>query len=157
MMSRKLIGLATLGMLALILVSVASATAASNTVPRSNVGDRRATITANELKPSECANLTLANKLVVSGTATGTSANDLMLGSNLADTIDGSGSRDCLVGGGDNDTLRGSGGDDVLLGGPGDDYLSGGAGTDVCYGGGGNDTFHKDLLILLDDCETRIQ
>ncbi len=157
MMSRKLVGLAVLGMLALILASVASATAASNTVPASNVGEQRRTITANDLKPSECSGVNVTNKIQNSGTFNGTSGNDLMLGSNLADTIDGSGGQDCILGGGNNDTLRGSGGDDVLLGGPGDDYLSGGAGTDVCYGGPGNDTFHKDLLILLDDCETRIQ
>lgn len=148
-MMTKMIGLAALGMLALIFTSVVSATAASNTIPKTNAGEHRRTATANDIKPSECSGIAVASKIQATGNATGTNANELMLGSAAANTLDGSGGNDCIVGGGGNDTLRGSGANDVLLGGPGDDSLNGGAGTDACYGGAGNNTFTA--------CETQIQ
>lgn len=122
-MSRKMVGTASLGMLTLILVSIISATAASNTVPRSNVGEHVGAIMANDLKPAECASLNLTAKLGGSGTINGTAAAELIVGSSGADRIDGLGGNDCIVGGAGNDTL---------IGGPG---------TDVCIGGTGNDTF----------------
>ena len=70
----------------------------------------------------------------------GTFGNDLLLGSNGADTLQGSfgddtlrgfkGS-DVLVGGGDDDTLEGGKGQDSLYGDAGDDHLDGGGGTDT--------------------------
>lgn len=96
----------------------------------SSVGEHQSTTTANDLKPSECSGITLVNKLVSSGTATGTADNDLMLGSSGVDMFDGAGGNDCIVGG--------------------DDSLAGGPGTDTCYGGPGNDSF-------ADDCENKIQ
>ena len=69
----------------------------------------------------------------------GTFGNDLLLGSNGADTLQGSfgddtlrgfkGS-DVLVGGGDDDTLEGGKGSDSLYGDAGDDHLDGGSGVD---------------------------
>lgn len=149
MMRGNLAALATLGMMALIFASVISATAASNTISPSGADEQRRTTTANDLKPPECSGVTVTNSIQATGNATGTNANELMLGSAAANTLDGSGGGDCILGGGGNDTLRGSGGGDVLLGGPGDDSIQGGPGTDACHGGDGSDTFTG--------CETRIQ
>jgi Ca2+-binding RTX toxin-like protein len=57
---------------------------------------------------------------VVNG-ATGTAANDLLLGSAAGESLDGNAGDDCILGGGGNDTLRGSQGSDVCIGGPGTD------------------------------------
>jgi Ca2+-binding RTX toxin-like protein len=57
--------------------------------------------------------------------------NDLIIGSNFADTIDG----------GD--------GDDTLVGGDGDDILVSGGGADVIDGGAGNDSIFIDASALL--------
>lgn len=61
----------------------------------------------------------------------GTFGNDLLIGSNAADSLQGSFG---------NDELRGLDGDDVLAGGGDHDTLKGGAGDDSLYGDGGNDT-----------------
>ena len=123
MTSRKLIGMAALGLLALILGNIVSATAASNTMAPSGIGkDQRAT-TANDLKPPECAPLDLAKKLSGAGAFGNGPASALILGSPGADDV------------------RGGGGDDCIVGGAGDDNLVGGAGNDVCLGGTGNDDY----------------
>ena len=111
------------GLIILILVSVATAFAAGITVSPSNVSRQTIPVTADDLKPSACAGLTLAQVISGSGVLTGTSGNDLIIGSSEADTIDG------------------LGGDDCILGGDGDDSLTGNDGTDVCLGGPGVDTF----------------
>ena len=80
-------------------------------------------MTAEELRPAECAGLMLTNVVTGAGAITGTAGNDLILGSGGADTIDGGGGNDCILGGG------------------GDDQLDGGEGTDVCLGGAGSNTF----------------
>lgn len=85
----------------------------------------------NDLKPPECAALTLTNLVI--GT-TGTNNADLVLGGPGLDTINGNAGDDCLVGGGGIDTL------------------SGGTGTDVCIGGPALDVF-----VPLGGCETQIQ
>jgi Ca2+-binding RTX toxin-like protein len=64
--------------------------------------------------------------------ASGTAANDLLLGSGAGESLDGNAGDDCILGGGGNDTLRGS------------------QGSDVCIGGPGTDSFHPT-------CETQIQ
>jgi hypothetical protein len=117
----------------LILISVAMAVAASNTVPGSRLASRSAVINANALKPTECAALNLTTIVIcpASGNCTGTKNSELILGTGNADTITGKGGTDCILGGG------------------GDDDITGGAGGDVCIGGPGNDTFHT--------CETIIQ
>lgn len=70
----------------------------------------------------------------------GTFGNDLLLGTNNADTLQGSfgddtlrgyKGNDLLVGGGDDDTLEGGKGSDSLYGDAGDDHLDGGAGVDT--------------------------
>jgi Ca2+-binding RTX toxin-like protein len=122
-----------LGFILLILVSVAMAVAASNTVPGSRLASRSAAINANALKPTDCATLNLTAIVIcpASGNCTGTSKSELILGTANADTITGKGGADCILGGGGNDDI------------------TGGAGGDVCIGGPGTDTFHS--------CETTIQ
>jgi Ca2+-binding RTX toxin-like protein len=104
------------------------ALSASNTVPGTAVTRFVTTITANKLKPEECAGITLTT--VVAG-VTGTSGADLLLGSAAANTMSAGGGNDCVLGGGGNDSING------------------GTGTDVCIGGAGTDTFSN--------CETQIQ
>ena len=158
--------LAVLAMLALLITSVISAMAAANSVPASGKLDVTLALTANNLKPQECAGQNLTNVIVGSGTLNGSSGNDLILGGAAADTIRGSdpaaGSGDgddCILGGGGADTIYGDAtlwglwgsGDDILFGGNGDDAIYGdgawgGSGADVCYGGAGTNIFN--------DCET---
>lgn len=115
--------LVTFGLFALIVVSVVTAFAAGITIPSSNIGYQYIPVTVNDLKPSACNGITLTQIISGSGTLTGTSGNDLIIGSSGIDTIDG------------------LGGDDCILGGSGDDSLTGNDGTDVCLGGPGNDVF----------------
>jgi Ca2+-binding RTX toxin-like protein len=115
-------------LLALALVTLASF-ATANTVPASRVGSYGAPISANALKPPECAALNLVEIRVGGG---GGGGNSLVLGT------------------AGNDNLVGAGGDDCLVGGAGNDRLTGNAGNDVCLGGPGTDTFHAS-------CEVRIQ
>jgi Ca2+-binding RTX toxin-like protein len=112
-----------LGALALIVVSVVSAFAAGLSVPASNVGQQSVSVTAEDIKPAACATLYLTNIVSGSGTLTGTSANDLIIGSSGADTIDGLGGNDCI------------------LSGSGEDLVDGSDGTDVCFASLGTDTF----------------
>ncbi len=119
------------GLFILIIASVVTALAATNIVPPTRVTSQTFPITANDLKPSACAGLNLTDIISGSGTITGTSGNDLILGGPGNDTINGMGGNDCILGGGGNDTI------------------DGGDGTDVCIGGPGTDTFAN--------CETVIQ
>ena len=105
---------------------------ASTVVPTSRAGRDTDSVTANKLKPSACAALTLAGIRTGSGTFNDTAASNLVLGSAGVDTIRGMNGSDCILGGAANDSVRGDGG------------------TDVCIGGPGTDTFHSS-------CETQIQ
>lgn len=151
--TRLIVRMTLLGALALLFASIAGAFATANTVVQSGADDLRTAITANALKPPECAALNLTSVIVGSGTINGGGGSSLILGSAGADSISGQGGSDCILGGGGNDYLSGGKGAEVLIGGPGADTLSGGGGTDVCYGynattsGGGIDTFTG--------CETR--
>jgi hypothetical protein len=141
-MIRKLRRMALVLLLSLILLSMMTALAASNTVDPSRLHNETFSIGINNLRPPQCAGMTLTNIVTGSGTFAGTTQNDLILGSPGADTILGNGglwdtSSDCILGGGGNDNIWGDG------------WLLGGAGTDVCIGGPGTDTFHN--------CETQIQ
>ncbi len=107
----------------LILFSVVTAIAATNTVPPTRLDLKTASIGLNDIKPSACAGIFLTNLVTGAGTITGTAGNDLILGSPSADTIDGLGGDDCILGGG------------------GDDQITGGDGSDFCLGGPGTDTF----------------
>jgi Ca2+-binding RTX toxin-like protein len=115
-----------------VLAVASTAQTSANTVPGTKIVNDTRTIGANDLKPTECASITVTAKLTGSGTITGGAAAELITGSAGVDTISGSGGNDCL------------------LGGAGNDSLNGGAGIDVCVGGPGTDTFNAS-------CETQIQ
>ncbi len=124
----------------MIAVSAVIALTAANTVPATNADDQSASITAEDLKPPECASITLTAVVTGSGTFNGTAAAELVTASNLVDDVRAQGGSDCLLGGGSGDTLRGNGGNDVILAGDGADSALGGGGGDVVYGGAGNDS-----------------
>jgi len=75
--------------------------------------------------------------------AVGSSEDDLIAGTNVADTLDGQGGNDWLFGDDGNDSLLGGSGVDTLIGGDGDDSVDGGSGDDLIVGGSGagNDTY----------------
>ena len=131
-------------MLLLVFAFVAVTTVAltaTSTVPASRAGSTTAAVTANTLKPSQCAALTLGGTKTGSGTITVVLTTAwLILGSAGVDTVTGGNLADCILGGGGNDSIGGGGGND---------WINGGAGTDVCIGGAGTDTFLN--------CETATQ
>ena len=133
---------------AMVLLSVIGAVAASNTVPFTRLDEDSFSITANDLKPSECATMNLTNIVVVTN-GSGTAGNDLILGSSGGDNIRGGAGNDCIVGGGGDDTLQGQRGDDIILGQDGNDSLRGNQDTDICDGGAGIDSGNPS-------CETEI-
>lgn len=112
-----------IGAISLLMISVLSAYAAGLNIPASNVGSESFAVTAEDIKPAACDGLFLTNIVSGSGTLSGTTANDLIIGSAGADTIDGLGGDDCIIGGNGDDTLVGSDGVDVCIGGPGSDTL----------------------------------
>ena len=67
----------------------------------------QSSITANMLKPAECAGLDLTRIVNGSGTFSGTPENDLITGSVGIDTVDGLGGNDCILGGDQGDQLFG--------------------------------------------------
>lgn len=95
-------------------------------------GRQQSPIGINDIKPPECAGITVTERVLGSGTLRGTAGNDLILGEDQADS------------------LAGEAGDDCLAAGDGDDTLNGGRGFDVCVGGPGNDSFNNS-------CETQVQ
>ena len=117
--------------LALVLTIGSTAQTQANTVADTKAVDDTRTTGANDLKPTQCASVTLTAVVSGSGTVNGTAANELITGATGADSINGGGGNDCV------------------LGGDGDDDINGGGGTDICIGGGGTDAFHN--------CETEIQ
>ena len=143
MIVRLMQRLSWMGLIILIMVTLGVAIAASNSVPETGADIDTSGVYIEDLKPSDCAGLTLTNLVTGSGTIQGTNAADLILGSAGADIIRGGNGDDCIVGGGGDDDLRGMGGNDVLLGQGGDDVLDGGPFTDVCDGGSGTDTADK--------------
>ncbi|HEY9183255.1 MAG TPA: hypothetical protein VIQ99_08655, partial [Gammaproteobacteria bacterium] len=93
---------------------------------------------------------------------TGTSAHDVIVGDDVANTLTGGGGGDRLSGAGGDDTLAtgkgadeldGGDGKDTLTGGDGKDQLTGGAGDDTLDGGGDEDTYvfengwGKDVIV----------
>lgn len=108
----------------MILVSIGSAFAATNTVPVTRLTDQKRTITINDLKPAACASLNLTAIVACpsgGGNCNGTGASELILGSSNVDTIKGKGGTDCMLGGGSDDTINGQAGGDICIGGPGND------------------------------------
>jgi Ca2+-binding RTX toxin-like protein len=131
-MNKRLIAKLTfMTLLILVMVSVISAFAANNSVPVTRLTNQAFAITANALKPPECASINLTG-IVIGEKVKGTGGNDLIIGTSGFDNLGGGGGSDCI------------------LGGDGDDILNGGKGNgDVCIGGLGNDTFKG--------CDTEIQ
>lgn len=111
----RLFAAGALGVLAV--VSVWSADTAANSVPPSRLGESFHATGPNELKPAECAGLTLVNIFVATGqTLTGTNQADLLVGNASTRTITGRQGDDCIVGNSASQTLDGGGGYDVCLG-----------------------------------------
>jgi GH24 family phage-related lysozyme (muramidase) len=67
---------------------------------------------------------------------------NLVVGSDILDSLVGGQGNDMLLGGKANDTLYGGTGDDTLYGGEDDDLLNGEAGNDRLVGGTGNDSYN---------------
>jgi Ca2+-binding RTX toxin-like protein len=105
----------------LVLLSSLSVLTAENVVGSTRAGTHEMAILVNELKPPECAALSLTARVTGSGSVTGTGAAELVVAGSGVDAVDGAGSDDCIVGGAGNDSLKGSGGNDVCIGGPGAD------------------------------------
>ena len=74
----------------------------------------------------------------------GGTGNDVITGSNDADTIDGGAGLDTVNGGAGNDTITGGDDNDMLMGDAGDDVLNGNEGADTLRGGDGNDVASGD-------------
>ena len=130
----------------LVVISVIGAFAAANTVPSTLADKNSIGLGVNELQPPECVGLGLTNIVDIGAGETGTSANDLILGTDKADTeIRGGAGNDCILGGKGNERQKigkdwgpgiyGEEGDDVIIGGPGN--------HDHCDGGPGNDTYYS--------------
>jgi Ca2+-binding RTX toxin-like protein len=68
-----------------------------------------------------------------------TSGENVLIGSDEADTLTGGSGNDTLHGHGGDDNLSGGSGDDVIDGVDGDDMIRGGSGDDVGVGGNGDD------------------
>ena len=94
---------------------------ASNIVPASRAGDDSRQATADDVKPTDCAAISLVNTVTGAGTFSATGQADLVTGSPGVDSIRGLQRDDCILGGGGNDFLRGDAGLDVCIGGPGTD------------------------------------
>lgn len=149
MIARTVFRLSFICAIALVLLGISSAFAASNVIYESGADDDSFTISANDLKPSQCGGLNLTNVVSGSGFIVGTNANDLILGSSSGDIVFARQGDDCVVTGAGNDILRGNNDNDYLLAGSGDDDLRGNTGTDVCNGQSGSDSGHSS-------CETEI-
>ena len=102
------------------------ALARTNTVPPTRLGRLVIPIGPNDLKPTQCASITVT-KLFVGARKNfnGSPGNDLLLGTPAAEHITGGSGDDCLVGGDGDDALMGAGGNDVCIGGPGTDTFPG--------------------------------
>ena len=84
-----------------VLASVVSGVAASNSMPSTRASDLTATITANDLKPPECASISLS--VVVTISAPATSASSLVLGTGASETYTAGNGSNCILGGGGSD------------------------------------------------------
>ena len=147
MIARRLPQLAAGSLVALIGVSAFGASAATNTVPPTLLGQSDTGVLIGQLAPAECAGMGLTVIRVGSGGSGG--GNALVLGTSASETLTGGGGDDCIIAGSGSDTLNGQGGDDVLISGPGFiDFLNGGGGDDTCYGAG--------FLNVPSSCETYV-
>jgi hypothetical protein len=119
--SQRIALVAVLASATLLLASATTAIGSANGVPASQVTVSVRPIGPNDLKPPECASLTLT--ALVTG-ATGTNAADLQLGTPAADNLNGKAGNDCIIGGAGDDTINGGGGTDICIGGPGTDTFT---------------------------------
>ena len=120
-MARIVLRTAVVALFALIVVSVMNAVAAANIVPETGRLDQSWPITANTLKPPECAALNLTEVVIWQNGMPGDRDSGLVLGGPGNDTIKGGKGNDCILGGGGNDSIDGNQGTDVCIGGPGTD------------------------------------
>ncbi len=118
-------------LLTLIIASVFSVWAASNTVPPSYAGMTTVTLSPEAFMPPQCAGLTLTHVITFTGNGgrfDDTVGSTLILASPNNDHIRNlTASPDCILGGNGNDKLEGGDGNDVLDGGPGNDDCRGSA------------------------------
>jgi len=98
MKPRHLVQAAAVGLVILVTGSFYAAYTASATVGVNNVGLKSSTVTANDLKPSECT-MTVTSVLSGTGTFSATAQYQLVLGSSAKDTVTLL-ANDCFVGGG---------------------------------------------------------
>ncbi len=105
----------TFCLITMILLSVVTAIAATNTVPSTRLTAYGNSIGINDIKPSACATIFLTNRVSGAGIITGTEGSDLILGSSGTDTIDGLGGDDCILGGGGTDICTGGSGTDMFI------------------------------------------
>ena len=112
------------GLLSVILFSVVTAVAATNTIPSTRLGNLTIPVRLNGLKPSACAGINVTNLIIGVGTITGTSGNDLILASPSIDVVDGLDGNDCILSGGGADLITGNIGNDVCMGGPETDVFT---------------------------------
>jgi Ca2+-binding RTX toxin-like protein len=136
-MFKFLFRLTLFGLPMLILINIGMSSAATLNVSSNsqNVFTASDSITAEKVKPLECAGITLVDITITDGNGN----NNLIIGTGGNDNLDGNDGDDCIVGVDGADTLRGEKGDDVIVGGAGDDVLDGKQGSDSLYGGDGND------------------
>ncbi len=127
-----------MGLAVILLFSIGVAMTAANSVSTSGLALQTVNITADQMKPPECAGLALTTIVAYPAPASG--AANLVLGTSAGETISSLGGNDCILGGSGDDDLLGGNGTDILLGGLGNDTLRGGTSADNLYGGDGNDT-----------------
>lgn len=141
---RKLIA----GVLLILALNTWGAWTAVNVVPTTYADMDEIPLDPNQLKPPECAGITVNQVLVANSVLfTGTPGNDLILGTPQnaipwSQSIDGAGGDDCIVAARQIlfNTLSGGEGDDVLIGHP--------STVDICVGGPGNDLLYNCDLSL---------
>jgi hypothetical protein len=100
MIQRMLARLMPVILVALVIVSVISAVAASNTVPTTRLTNQSLSITMSQLVPPACAGLNLTAIVVCPNNGNdcdGTSSNELILGDPGTKNISGGGGSDCIV------------------------------------------------------------
>jgi Ca2+-binding RTX toxin-like protein len=81
----------------------------------------------------------------------GTTGDDVLIGTNLADRINGGDGDDDIYGGGGADILWGGSGNDYIDSGTGADYIGGGAGDDTMLGREGADVFAFWFKLIADN------
>jgi Ca2+-binding RTX toxin-like protein len=155
-MFKFLFRLTLFGLPILILVNIGMSSAATLNVSSNtqNVFTTDDSITAEKVKPPECAGITLVDIRTGDGNAN----NNLIIGDENPNNLAGRDGDDCIVGVNGNDTLYGDAtgflnlfgtGNDIIIGGNGNDTIYGdgplwGTGNDTIFGNDGNDQIFGD-------------